>query len=192
MGLLKFHCSMSDHLALTFFSDDSSSDAELQELQRSLGPKVPVFEIPTGGYGVEELLRIISGQVSPSKLCVKKPCAVRTFASFVIDLEKVKLRDLAADDTGVWVTASPRHMYEVFRKHGKIVSLRHIQKIAPGMERKNVVTICRQYGTHQATPYYCHRIIATVLDHDGVVMPRAVVQYFFVRGKKVPVQTLWG
>ncbi len=34
-----------------------------------------------------------------AKLCVKKPFAIRTFASFVIDL---KLRDLAADDNGVW------------------------------------------------------------------------------------------
>lgn len=77
-------------------------------------------------------------------------------------------------------------MYEVERKHGKVMSLRHVSKIVPGISKENVVTVCRQYGTHQGTPEF-KRIIATILDHDGVVIPRAVVQYFFVGGKKVPV-----
>jgi hypothetical protein len=49
----------------------------------------------------------------------KKPCGVQTFSSFVVDL----LKDLAADDNGVWTTSTPRHMYEVERKNGKILSL---------------------------------------------------------------------
>ena len=69
------------------------------------------------------------------------------------------------------------------------MSIQHVRKIAPGVDKKNVVTICRQYGTHQATPEF-KRIIATVLDCNGVMMPKAIVQYFFVGGNKVPVQTL--
>ena len=54
---------------------------------------------------LEEVVRIISEEVPQSKICVKKPCAVHTCASFVIDLTKVKLKDLAADDNGVWTTS---------------------------------------------------------------------------------------
>lgn len=122
----------------------------------------------------------------PSKVCVKKPCAVQTFSSFIVDLNQVNLKDLAADDNGVWITASPRRMYEVERKRGKILSVRHITLLAPGVDKKNVVTVCRQYGTHQGTPEF-KRIIATILDCNGVIIPRAVVQYFFLGGKKVPV-----
>ncbi len=57
-------------------------------------------------------------------------------------------------------------MYEVY---DKILSLRHIQKITPGVE-------CGyDMQTVWNTPSKFKRIIATVLDHDGVVMPRAVV-----------------
>lgn len=172
-----------------FISDDDSLSDELHDLQQSLGPKIPVFETPISGYCVEEVLRIISEEVPQSKICVKKPSAVRTNASFVIDLTKVKFKDLAADDNGVWTTSTPRRMYEVERRCGEIVSMQHIKKIVRGVDKKKVVTICRQYGTHQATPEF-KRIIATVLDHNGVMMQRAIVQYFFVGGKKVPVQTL--
>ena len=178
-------------MAISCSDDDCvfDTDSELDKLQECLGPKVPIFERPKSGYCVEEVFRIISGAVPQSKLCIKKPSAVRTFSSFVIDLTKVRLKDLSADDNGVWITSTPRRMYEVERRCGEVVSLRHVTKIVPGVDKKKVVTICRQYGTHQATPEF-KRIIATVLDHNGVVMPKAIVQYFFLGGNEVPVQTL--
>lgn len=174
------------YVTISCSDDDSASGTEVDKLQMFLGPKVPIFETPTSGYCVEDVLRIISGVIPQSKVCIKKPIAVRTCSSFIIDLTKVKFKDLAADDNGV---CTPRRMYEVERRCGEIVSLRHITKVVPGVEKEKVVTICRQYGTHQATPEF-KRIIATVLDHNGVVMPRAIVQYFFLGGNEVPVQTL--
>ncbi len=116
----------------------------------------------------------------PEKIATEKPCGVCTFTSFVIDLNSVGVKDLPADDNGVWVT-SPRRKYEVKRMDGKIISLRRVQNTS-----SNVVTICRQYGTHKATLEF-RRIIATVINSKGVVLPRAIIQYFFVGVKKVPV-----
>ena len=58
--------------------------------------------------------------------------------------------------------------------------------MTPEVDKRDVITICRQYGTHQATPEF-QRIITTVIDNKGMVKPRAVVQYFFQGGKTVPV-----
>ena len=104
----------------------------------------------------------------------------------MIDLSCINLKNLSADDNGVWVTSSPRRTYEIKKKDGKIISVNHIGKITPETSKRDIVTLCQQYGTHQATPEF-RCIIAYVLDHNGVIMTRAVVQYFFLNDKKVPV-----
>ena len=81
------------------------------------------------------------------KLCTEKPTGVRTFASFVIDLKSVNHKDLAADDNGVWVTSSPRRMYELKWQRGAIQSLKHIPRVTHEVDKGDVITICRQYGT---------------------------------------------
>ena len=100
---------------ITFCSDEDDFDSELQDLQRYLGPNVPVYESPTSGYSVYDVLRIIQEDIPNRKLCTQKPCGVRSVASFVINLKHVNLKDLAAADNGAWVTSSPRRMYEVIR-----------------------------------------------------------------------------
>ena len=155
-------------------------------MQASLGPNVPIFESPSHGYSVHEVLRIITEDVPKHKMCTEKPCGVRACASFVIDLSRVNLKDLAADDNGVWVTSSPRRMYELCRKQGKIESLQHISRISHDVDKSNVVIVYRQYGKHQATPEF-RRIITSVTDYEGATVPKAIVQYFFNGGKKVPV-----
>lgn len=132
------------------FSDEEELDSELHDLQNFLRRNVPIFESPPSGYNVYDVLRIIQDDVPKRKLCTQKPCGVRSVASFVVDLKCVNFKDLSADDNGVWVTSSPRRMYEIIRgKYGKIESLRNISKISHGMNRCNIVTICRQYGKHQ-------------------------------------------
>lgn len=150
-----------------------------------LGQNVPVYETPSCGYSVVELLNMLMQETPPSKLCTKKPCGVRAFASFVVDLKCVELKDLGADDNGVWVTSSPRRKYLIDQRGGNIVSVKHINKVTKDMDKSQIVTICRQYGTHQATPEF-KRIITTVV-RNGVILPKAVVQYFFKDGVKVPV-----
>ena len=174
---------------VTLYSDDggeSDADSELEGLQAMLGPHVPVYGAPRSGYTAHELASIVCEDVPEQKICTQKPTGVRTYASFVVDLKCINLKDLAADDNGVWVTSSPHRMYEVERKDGVICSLRHIPKVTSEIDKRNIITIHRQYGRHQATPEF-RRIIATVVDSKGKTMPRAVVQYFFQGGKKVPV-----
>jgi hypothetical protein len=72
---------------LSIYSDDLSEDdnSELEALQKALGRGVPIYASPGS---VHELLEIISEDVPASKICVKKPCGVQTFSSFVVDLNK--------------------------------------------------------------------------------------------------------
>ena len=51
--------------------------------------------------------------VPDAKLCTKKPTGVRVSASFIVDLNSVQLRDVAADDNGVWITSNHRRSYSV-------------------------------------------------------------------------------
>ena len=88
------------------------------------------------------------------KLCTQKPTGVQMFPLFVIDLKCVNLKDLAADDNSVWVTSMPRRMYELKQKNGVIHSLKHISKVTSEINKCDVITICWQYGTHQATPEF--------------------------------------
>lgn len=47
---------------------------------------------------------------------------MRTFASFVVDLNSVRLKDLYADDNGSWVTSSPRRKYAIEMDGDVVVS----------------------------------------------------------------------
>lgn len=67
--------------------DDKESD--LDELKDFLGPETPVHDTPKHGYSTLEILQIVLGNTPSSKLCTRKPCGVRTFASFVVDLSHV-------------------------------------------------------------------------------------------------------
>ena len=182
-----------DKLAVYFFSYflsddgcDSDADSEVEELQAMLGPKVPVYGSPHSGYTVLELISMVYEKVPELKVCTQKPTGVQSFASFIVDLKCVNLKDLAADDSGVWVTSTLCRMYELKQKRGVIHSLRHIPKVTLEIDKHDVITICRQYGTRQATPEF-RRITTTVIDNKGVTIPRAIMQYFFQGGKKVPV-----
>ena len=54
-----------------------------------LGQSVTVYETPLYGYIVVELLNMLMQETPPSRLCTKKPCDIRAFASFVVDLKCV-------------------------------------------------------------------------------------------------------
>ena len=139
-----------DAILYAFFLSDS--DSEVEELQSILGPEVPVYGSPRTGYTALELVSMILKE--DQKLCTLKPTGVRTFASFIVDLKCISLKDLAADNNGVWVTLIPRCKYELKQKNGEVHALRHIPKVTPEIGKHNVITLCRQYGTHQATPEF--------------------------------------
>ena len=60
-------------------------------------------------------------------------------------------------------------------------------RVSDGSTDDSVVMMYRQYGTHKGSPEF-RRIIATVRDSSGKQLPKAVVQYYFIGGEKVPVQ----
>jgi len=60
-------------------------------------------------------------------------------------------------------------------------------RVSDGSTDDSVVTMYRQYRTHKGSPEF-RRIIATVRDSSGKQLPKAVVQYYFIGGEKVPVQ----
>lgn len=68
-------------------------------------------------------------------MCTQKPCGVRSFASFVIDLKSVTLQQ-------IYVTSSPRRIYEVSQQHDKMVFMTCCQDDPWNY----TVTIYRQYG----------------------------------------------
>ena len=112
-----------------------------------LGPNVPVYGSPCCGYTAHQLVSMVYQEDPELKICTQKPTGVQTFASFIVDLKCVNVKDLAADDNGTWVTSTPRRKYELKQKHGVICSVKYISKVTP--EVRDVITICRQ---HQGTP----------------------------------------
>ena len=112
-------------------------------LQETLGSNTPIYENPRKGNCAIKLLSILLGKTSASHLCTKKPCGVRTFASFIIDLNSVCLKDLHADDNGSWVTACPRRRYEVEMDGDRVV----YATLAPDISTKqHAVTLYRHMG----------------------------------------------
>ena len=79
-----------------------------------------------------------------------------------------------------WTTSSPRRSYSIVKEGDEIVSVR----VFPQSSDESVVTICRQYGVHKGTPQFW-RIISTVRDSKGELIPKAILHYFFAGGKKV-------
>ena len=69
---------------------------------------------------LHELVSMVYEEDPKLKVCTQKPTGVQTFASFIIDLKCVNLKDLAADDNGVWVTSMPCRMYELKWKQGVV------------------------------------------------------------------------
>ena len=71
-------------------------------------------------YTAVEMLDMLVCGVPDDKLCTQKPTGVRTFASFVIDLNSVKLKVVGADDR---ITSNPRRSYaaEIF-----VIAAKHI------------------------------------------------------------------
>ena len=152
-------------------------------MQKALGPCTPIYENPRKGYSATQLLNLIIGKTSSSKLSTRKPSGVRTFASFIVNLNSVRLKDLYADDNGSWATAAPRRKYTIEMDRDEVVSVNLALDNCSG---ETVVTLYRQYGTHKGVSAF-RRIIATACDAHEKIYDKAVMQYYFVGGKVLPI-----
>ena len=111
-----------------------------------------------------------------------KLCGVRTFASFIVGLDHVPLRDLYADDSGAWAISSLRRKYVVEKEGDKVISAKAFSDNSDD-NSDSVVTIYWQYGIHKGTHEF-RWITATVHNSSG----KQIVQYYFIGGETVPIQ----
>ena len=132
---------------------------------------------------MKQLFQIIFS-ASKKQICTKKPVGVRSFASYVIDLTKVHLPDLTADDNGIWRVSMPRRTYKVTLVDDTVIDATEVRN--PADDEENVFTVTRQYGTHAGTPEF-RRIITTIASRQMGRARYAVLQYFFKGGKRIPV-----
>ena len=74
-------------------------------------------------------------------------------------LNCIQLRDVTADDNGIWITSNPRHSYSVDVSCGHVIAATHL---TDGNFTDDTYTLSHQYGTHKNTPDF--RLIAIVKD----------------------------
>lgn len=166
---------------------------EVTTNKENLTATTGVFENPLRGYTAERLLNIIVGkEVSKAAISKKIPTGVRHHASYVIDLEAIGCRDILSfgDDNGSWGGhTKPRRKYIV--ELSEQLGVLSVQQFKPNKHQdepdpNDVYTLYRNYFTHSHTPEF-RKMIATVHDHDGSILPLAVIQYYFEGAIEVPI-----
>ena len=176
--------------------DNVTSSIPVQSSKEDLTVKkehCPVLERPVKGYTAERLLDIIVGnQVRTASICQRVPRAVRKHAAYVVDTVALGCSDILSygDDNGSWGGhTKPRRKYkiEVSEQLG-ITSMRKYHSNDKGTpDPEGVYTLYRNYFQHAHTPEF-RKVIATVNDWEGNMLPLAVVQYFFEGGIEVPIK----
>lgn len=65
----------------------------------------PVYEVPSGFYTGEQILKILlNPRIDEKKICHFKQCNVSQSSTFVVDLESLQhLDDIKKDDYGNWI-----------------------------------------------------------------------------------------
>ena len=143
------------------------------------------------GLSAKEIYSIILEGPSHERICSKRPVRVQHNATFVIDLELVNLRDLTADDNGVYIDIScPVKCHKVQFTAGKVSCVVEWHG-RPTDRESDIFSLKRQYGTHKGTNekagVHFKRVISTVKDKQGRYMRYAVVQYFFKDSPEIPL-----
>ena len=133
------------------------------------------------GFTAERLFNIIvRGDVPKKKICKRVPRGVRKHATFVVDTSSLEA-DIVnyGDDNGSWTGhAKPRRKYRVEIDDDTGMSITEECQSETQELEDNIFTLCRHYFRHAHTPQF-RKIIATVQDCRGNVLPLAVVQYYF-------------
>ena len=154
----------------------------------------PILESAVKGFSAERLLNIIVGKDVPrDKVCKNVPRAIRKHATFVVDTTCMGSSDIIGygDDNGSWKGHSkPRRKYAIEICDDTNMLLIEEYKVESENAHdlpSNVYTLCRNYFRHAHTPEF-RKMIATVRDSEGDVLPFVVIQYYFHGGIEVPVK----
>ncbi|XP_067024049.1 uncharacterized protein [Acropora muricata] len=150
----------------------------------------PILERAIKGFTVERLFNIIvGGDVPKKKMCKRVPRGVRKHATFFVDTSSLEA-DIVnyGDDNGSWTGhTKPRRTYQVEIDDDTGMSLTEECQSETQELEENIFTLCRNYFPHAHTPQF-RKMIATVQDCRGNVLPLAVVQYYPEEGVEVPVK----
>lgn len=150
----------------------------------------PILERAIKGFTAERLFNIIvGGDVPKKKMCKRVPRGVRKHATFVVDTSSLEA-DIVnyGDDNGSWTGhTKPRRTYQVEIDDDTGMSITEECQSETQELEDNIFTLCRNYFRHAHTPQF-RKMIATVQDCRGNVLPLAVVQYYFEEGVEVPVK----
>lgn len=144
--------------------------------------ETPKYSTPTKALTAVEIFKLAFGEKEEKYACTEKPVGVRYNSVFIINLDKIDLRSLYADDNGFWSVATPIKYFRVKIEDGKVTDVRS------GHTENYTHLLKRQYGKHQTTftergiPF--QRIISTVCSKSGSKCRFAVVQYIHRDGKE--------
>ena len=123
------------------------------------------------------------------KICKRVPWGIWTHATFVVGTTSLEA-DIVnyGDDNGSWTGhAKPRPKYRVEIDDDTGMLTEEFQTSETQELEDNIFTLCRNYFRHAHTPQF-RKVIATVQDCRGNVLPLAVVQYYFEGGVEVPLK----
>jgi hypothetical protein len=160
-----------------------SSDSNFEQIKTVSGTTnfhndsrdTPIYSKPTEALTAIEIFKLAFGEEGEGYACTEKPIGVRYNSVFIINLDKIDLRSLYADDNGVWNVATPRKYFRVDVEDGKV------SEVKSGHKDNYTHLLKRQYGKHQATfterGITFQRIISTVVSKSGSKCRFAVVQY---------------
>lgn len=160
-----------------------SSDSSVEQIKTECctpkyhndNKETPIYSTPTEALTAVEIFKLTFGEKEEKYACTEKPVGVRYNSVFIINLDKIDLRSLYADDNGVWSVATPRKYFRVEIEDGKVTDVRS------GHTENYTHLLKRQYGKHQATfterGITFQRIISTVCSKSGSKCRFAVDQY---------------
>ena len=150
----------------------------------------PILERAIKGFTAERLFNIIvGGDVPKKKMCKRVPRGVRKHATFGVDTSSLEA-DIVnyGDDNGSWTGhTKPRRTYQVEIDDDNGMSITEDCQSETQELEDNIFTLCRNYFRHAHIPQF-RKMIATVQNCRGNVLPLAVVQYYFEEGVEVPVK----
>lgn len=122
-----------------------------------------------------EIFKLAPGEKEEKYDCTEKPVGVRYNSVFIINLDKIGLRSLYADDNCVWSVDTPRKYFRVEIEDSKVTD------VWSGQTENYTHLLKCEYGKHPAT--FTERgitfqwTILTVCSRSGSKSRFAVVQY---------------
>ena len=125
-------------------------------------PCSPVYEVPSGFYTGEQILKILlNPHIEKKRICCSKPYNVSQSSTFVVDLESLPHPDdIKKDDFGKWIYSGSHSVaYAAFKSGGKLEFER--QSGIPSSSSDNVFQL-RRINCKHPEDSQCQRLLAFV------------------------------